>query len=72
MISNQDEIFQANPNLIGTIFFSLDTKVSNHTRAIYNVLDLLGDVGGFYDVLKLIAWFLTTFFTYGSLNNNLI
>ena len=51
--------------------FSVDSTVLNRTRAIYNVLNFLGDVGGLYDALKLIAWFLTTLFTYGKLNNDL-
>ena len=51
--------------------FVVDSSVLNHTRAIYNVLDFLGDIGGLYDGLKIIAWFLTKIFTHGSFENYL-
>ena len=29
--------------------FSLDTKIIEHTREVYHVLDYIGDVGGLFD-----------------------
>ena len=54
------------------VIFSSDTTVLNHSRAIYNILDFLGDIGGLRDALKLIASALATFFTKGRLTNLLI
>ena len=34
--------------------FSTHEKVKNFTRSAYNGLDLLGDIGGLYDGLKLL------------------
>ena len=51
--------------------FVVDKSVNNHTRAIYDVLKFLGDIGGLYDALKLIAWFLTAFSTFGNLNDHI-
>ena len=46
------------------------TKV--HSRSIYNGLDLLGDVGGLFDGLKLIATPLISLLTQGGLYKRLI
>ena len=60
------------PNTIAIIGFSLDKNVVNHSRAIYNALDFLGDVGGLSDGLKLIAWTLVTLLSPNGLTVNLI
>ena len=49
-------------NVINFVTFSADLKVLNHSRAIYNVLDFLGDIGGLSDALKLIASFFVSVF----------
>lgn len=38
-----------------TIMLYQDNNKIVHSRAIYNILDFLGDVGGLLDALKLIA-----------------
>ena len=43
-----------------------------HQRAIYNILDFLGDIGGLLDALKLIAATLVSLITNESLTNHLI
>ena len=43
-----------------------------HSRTIYNGLDLLGDVGGLYDGLKLIAAPLISLLTQGGLYQRLV
>ena len=42
------------------MIFSLDSKESYETRAIYTFWDLLGDVGGLYDMLKLLGQLIIT------------
>ena len=73
MIPNDDEKFNAlEPNVIGVVTFSASRKVLNHSRAIYNTLDFLGDIGGLSDALKLIASFLVSVFPRVNLTNKLI
>ena len=43
-----------------------------HQRAIYNILDFLGDIGGLLDALKLIAATFVGLITNKSLSNYLI
>ena len=38
-------------DVLASFIFKLDEKKMNYSRAIYNVLDLLGDVGGLMDAL---------------------
>ena len=40
---------------LGGFFVSFDSQIVKHTRSIYSALDFLGDVGGLYDMLKLVA-----------------
>ena len=47
-----------NPDSIIQIFISLDSLINSRSRSIYNVLDFLGDIGGLFDALKLIAEFM--------------
>lgn len=65
-------ILTQNPNAIALLGFSLHKSVVSHSRAIYNVLDFLGDIGGLRDALKLIAQILVSFFTSGGMMNHLI
>ena len=41
--------------MLAGFYISFDSKHVNHTRSIYSALDFLGDVGGLYDMLKLVA-----------------
>ena len=43
-----------------------------HSRAIYNILDFLGDVGGLLDALKLIAGTLVGLIVRGNLTGKLV
>ena len=61
-----------NPNTIGMIGIGLDKTVLNHSRAIYNVLDFVGDIGGLSDGLRLIAWTLLYLFAPGGKTSLLI
>ena len=47
-------------------------KTVIHSREIYNALDLLGDVGGLFDGLRLIGANLVLLLTTGSLQLKLI
>ena len=47
-------------NKSAIIFFQNHPKVKSFKRSAYNALDLLGDIGGLYDGLKLL---LTAFLT---------
>ena len=40
--------------------FELNDEISYESRAIYTFWDLLGDVGGLYDMLKLLGQFFFT------------
>ena len=44
-----------NPNSIISAYIELKGTATVRSRAIYNALDLLGDVGGLFNALKLIA-----------------
>ena len=43
-----------------------------HSRAIYNILDFLGDVGGLFDALKLIAGTVVGLIMRGNLTSKLV
>lgn len=60
------------PNLVGMITFALGKNEVYHSRAIYNVLDFLGDIGGLRDALKLIASILVGLFGSEGLKNKLL
>ena len=47
--------FKFDDGKLGGLFVSFDSEIVKHTRSIYSVLDFLGDVGGLYDMLKLVA-----------------
>ena len=64
-----DGYFWSEPNLVKKIQIRFDTVQVNYQRAIYNSLDLLGDVGGLFDGLKLIAWLIVNIFTSENLEN---
>jgi len=38
-----------------SVWIEISPDIVNHTRSVYSVLDWLGDVGGLYDALNLIA-----------------
>lgn len=43
------------------LLFIVDKVILHNTRAIYNGLDWLGDVGGLYDGLKLVVFAFMSF-----------
>ena len=51
---------------------TLDSQVLNNTRAVYNFLDFLGDIGGLFDALKVIAWSFITIITQGFVSAHLV
>ena len=44
-------IINLNKSVIASVGFSLNKSVVSHSRAIYNFLDFLGDIGGLSDAL---------------------
>ena len=55
--------------MVAFIAFTTDNQQINHTRAIYNLLDFLGDIGGLFDCLKVISWAIIRFTTPFSISN---
>ena len=53
---------------LGGIQVRMSMDIVNHSRSIYTVLNLLGDIGGLYSLLRRIGSSLLSFFTfmYGS------
>ena len=47
-------------NLLFAAAFYLDKDVLHHNRSIYTFLDVLGDVGGLLDALKIISFFIVS------------
>ena len=45
----------ADNGLENSYFYKWDNKVVSHQRSIYTFWDYLGDVGGLFDMLKLIG-----------------
>ena len=41
--------------------FNLDSEKVKHSRQIYSYLDLLSDVGGLFDILKIIGSYIVLF-----------
>ena len=74
-VNNHPSIFvdiDVNVNSIAKLYISLDTVALNHSRIIYSVLDLLGDLGGLMDAFRIICWTLVNFLTSGSVTNYLM
>ena len=44
------------------MLFALDGKGQHNVRTIYSILEYLGDVGGLYGALEIIASYLTQLF----------
>jgi len=44
--------------VIAEMYFRLDLDSLKHERSVYQVMDLLGDVGGVSDILMSVAFFL--------------
>lgn len=61
-----------NPESIIEIMIFAKGDVQFRSRAIYNALDLLGDVGGLFDALKLLAQALISLIGQGGLSTYLI
>ena len=59
-ISNENAIRYSRPNEIFCITVSLDEQMDMHFRDIYNVFDLLGDLGGVTEVLILMFYLFIT------------
>jgi len=43
------------PDALGGFIISSSIDATNHTRSIYSSLDFLGDVGGLFDMLRLVT-----------------
>ena len=56
MKSRDIEFAHFNPENVALINFSLDPDEIHHIRSIYNALDLLGDVGGLFEGLRIISY----------------
>ena len=54
------------------VAFVADDIELHHSKAIYNLLDFLGDVGGLSDALRLIAWGILNIFASEGMINSLI
>ena len=50
----------------------MSTDMVYHTRTVYNLLDLLGDVGGCLDALKYVGMFLVWLLSGNSLSDYLV
>ena len=55
--------------MVGGFWFGTSPNTINYYRAIYTFLDMLGDVGGLLDALKLIAETIVAFTAGNSLKN---
>ena len=53
--STEDTVFSPNSDVFQVVEFGINTSVLIHSKAIYNVLIFLGDVGGLNDALKIIV-----------------
>jgi len=42
-------------DVLFSVWIDISPDIVNHTRSVYSVLDWLGDVGGLFDALNLIA-----------------
>ena len=63
-VKNFDASFPISKDeLVAYINFSLDTQQINYSRKIYNALDLIGDVGGLFEGLKVVAYLTMSLFT---------
>lgn len=45
------EDFFSNSQRVGTIKFSLDNEICHYERRIYNLYELIGDIGGIYQII---------------------
>ena len=66
------EAFSVRRDNIAFVVFSLDSNEIHHSRTIYNALDFVGDVGGLYDGLRIVAETFVRIFSPLSLSNFLI
>ena len=64
--------FSFTDDLLIQLSITLNSQVTNHTRAVYNFLDFLGDIGGLFDALKVIAWSIITIITQGLVSAHLV
>ena len=49
------ELDDNSPNVLRTIVFGMNLSQQSFSRAVFSFWDLLGDVGGLYDMLILIG-----------------
>ena len=70
--ASNDKLDPFNLNVIAIVGIGLDKFVVNHSRAIYNALDFVGDIGGLNDGLSLIAKTLVFVFAPGGMTSHLI
>ena len=58
--------------MIANVVIKSATKKLSYERAIYNLLDFLGDIGGLNDALGFVGRQIVGFLTYGSLTYRMI
>ncbi len=52
------------PDILGGFYISFATEKLHNSRSIYNFLDFLGDIGGLFDMLCMLAKILLEFSTF--------
>ena len=62
-IDNVDNMPSADTNIVMRLEFETSSDEIIHERAVYTVLDLLGDLGGLLDMLSYLAQFIVTIIT---------
>ena len=54
-VSIEQANFKLEDDVLGGFIVTTSMDTTQHTRAIYSTLDFLGDVGGLFDMLRLVA-----------------
>ena len=49
---------------MNAVTFELSLSIEVHDRNVYSILDILSDLGGLYNALRIIFFFTVTFFQY--------
>ena len=55
VVNTDDADFSFQDGVIAGFLISFNPEIVHHTRSIYSALDFLGDIGGLYDMLKIVA-----------------
>ena len=54
-ISRSENMPSANTDVVMSLEFEMNTDYISHVRHVYSFLDFLGDVGGLFDMLKIVG-----------------